>query len=218
MGSVVAVIHAKGESTRLPGKNLKLLGDIPLFCHAILNARATKEVDLVVIDSDDDEILRIGSSYWARPLKRPLELATNDATGDDLAYWQASNFSESDIILQVVPTSPFVRPETIDNAIKSLRSQEVNSVVGCRKEALYTWVDGRPSYILNGEIPNSFELATTTYETTGLYINRTKRVLETKKRIDSNSCLPIYLSKLEAIDINTEEDFMFAEAVWKQIQ
>ena len=78
---VVAFVHAKGQSTRVPGKNMRTLGDAPMFCHAIRNALACKLIDLVVIDSENDEILETGARYGATPLKRPAELASNAATG-----------------------------------------------------------------------------------------------------------------------------------------
>lgn len=215
MGKVVAFVHAKGTSERVPSKNLKLLGDKPLFYYAIQNALNAKYVDEVVIDSDSDEILELGERYGANKLKRPIELATNFATGDDLAYWQASNRQNSEIVLQVIPTAPFLKSKSIDDAILLLKNSNVNSVVGTYQEAFYLWQNNKPSYYVNGKIPNSKDLEPLTYETTGLYINKTSFVLKHKKRLDPNSCLPHNLSKIEAIDINTIEDFEFAEIIMK---
>lgn len=217
MDKVIAFIHAKGTSVRVPGKNIRELGDMPLFCHALFNAQKCTWVDRVVIDSDDEHILNVGAELGATPLDRPRFLATNDATGDHLAYWQATNYPDSEVVVQVVPTSPFIKPESIGNAIRMLMDNAVNSVVGCRSEALYKWWNGQPDYIERGRIPNSFELEPTVYETTGLYVNRTKFVLAEHKRVDENNCMPYLLSKIEAIDINTEEDFEFAEIVWRGI-
>lgn len=216
-GKVVAFVHAKGSSTRVPSKNLKILGDKPLFCHAITHAKEASMVDAVVIDSDSDEIIALGMEYGAIPLKRPDELATNLATGDDLAYWQASNYPESKIVLQVIPTAPFLSSQSIDQAIQLLLDNpEVESVAGVYEDALYTWTDGKPDYYnSNGTIPNSFELKKTMYETTGLYVNDTKAVLRTHRRLNPQNCLPYVLNKLETVDINTLEDFAFAELLWK---
>ena len=121
-----------------------------------------------------------------------------------------------DIILQVVPTSPFIKPDTIDSAIELLRDYSYhNSVVGVCKERFYFWEDGKPDYYINGKIPNSQELPESVFETTGLYVNRTKFVLEKSCRIDVNTCHPIFLSKIESIDINTKEDFEFAQIIWR---
>jgi CMP-N-acetylneuraminic acid synthetase len=213
---VVAFVHAKGSSTRVPGKNLRLLGDRPLFCHAIAIARAAGHVDEVVIDSDSDVILSIGAAHGARPLKRPAALASNDATGDDLAYWQASNAPGAEIVLQVVPTAPFLYAESVDAAVDLLREHGVDSVVGCRCEALYLWRDGKPAYFrADGSIPNSYELTPHTWETTGLYVNRAAAVLRLHKRMNPESCLPLVLDPIEAVDIDTPEDFAMAEALWR---
>ena len=134
---VVAVVHAKGESKRLPNKNLRKLGGKPLIAHAIKNACDSK-VDAVVIDSDSDAILKVGESLGAMPLKRPPYLANNSITGDDLAYWQAQSLPQYDIIVQVVPTSPFTKPETIDKCIETVKSGGITCFT-MTSEFLYTW-------------------------------------------------------------------------------
>lgn len=217
MSRVIAFVHAKGTSTRVPGKNLRQLGDRPLFCHAIANALAARRVDEVVIDSDSDDVLSLGEDHGATRLSRPARLATNDITGDDLAFWQAQNYPHSEIMLQVVPTAPFLRPESIDRAVELLSDRpSLDSVVGVTSERLYRWMHGRPVYLrADGSIPNSFELEPTVYETTGLYASRTGSVLRTHRRLNPESCAPLHLSRLESIDINTPEDFDFAEIVWR---
>lgn len=212
--STVAFVHAKGHSERLPGKNLRLLGGIPLVCHAIRNALAAKEVDHVVIDSDSDEILKVGDEAGAIPLKRPDFLATNVITGDDLAYWQASSVPCAKIIVQVVPTSPFVLPMSIDVAVRIMAHHAYDGVVGVRSEALYCWGETGPEYRRNGRLPNSGELDPVVYETTGLYVFRPSIALIRRRRVP-DACAHLDLSRIEAIDINTEEDFWFAEIVWK---
>jgi len=211
---VVAFVHAKGCSDRVPSKNLRTLGDRPLFCHAIGNALAAELVDHVVIDSDSDEILDLGKHYGAEPLKRPAELATNATSGDDLAFWQASSQPESEIVLQVIPTAPFLKPHSIDRAVAMLRTGEADSVAGVFSDVFYVWKAGRPAYYRSdGTLPNSNELSPTVFETTGLYANLTAAVLRTRKRMNPERVAPLFLSRLEAIDINTLEDFAFAEVV-----
>jgi CMP-N-acetylneuraminic acid synthetase len=216
---VVAFVHAKGSSERVPGKNLRILGDRPLFCHAVANARLAARVDTVVIDSDSDEILRIGQEHGAVPLTRPAELATNACSGDQLAYWQASNYTGSSVVLQVIPTAPFLSPTSIDRAVEMLGAEEIDSVVGVFSDVFYRWKDGRPAYYRSdGSLPNSSELEATVFETTGLYANKTEAVLRTRRRMDPERAAPLYLSRLEAVDINTPEDFAFAEILWRGIE
>lgn len=216
---VVAFVHAKGTSDRVPSKNLRILGDRPLFCHAIDVALRAKKVDRVVIDSDSDEILRLGEAAGATPLRRPAALATNLTSGDELAYWQASNYRDSAIVLQVIPTAPFLLPESVDAAVTMLEGGDCDSVVGVFEDVFYTWKDGRPTYYTpEGRLPNSTELGKTTFETTGLYGNLTACVLHTKRRMNPERAKPLCLSKIEAVDINTLEDFAFAETLWRGLK
>lgn len=212
-GPVVAVVHAKGTSTRVPGKNLRRLGDRPLICWAIANASSAREVDEVVIDSESEEILRLGAAAGARPLRRRVELATNATTGDALAYWQATALPHASVIAQVIPTSPFLRPESIDAAVTMLRRRSLDTVVGVRVESCYSWVDGHPAYRrADGSTPNSVDLPRSVRETTGLYVNRRAAILRTGRRV-SDACAPYPLSAIEAIDINDEDEFALAELV-----
>lgn len=50
-------------------------------------------------------------------------------------------------------------------------------------------------------------------ETCGLYVYRAELILEQNRRIGENPCL-IEISKEEACDINTEEDFRLADAIY----
>ena len=122
---VVAFVHAKGSSERVPGKNLRVLGDRPLFCHAIAIARAASLVDEVVIDSDHDGILSLGEAHGATALRRPARLASNSTTGDELAHWQACARPGAEIVLQVIPTAPFLAPASVDRAIAMLDADRI---------------------------------------------------------------------------------------------
>lgn len=216
--SVVAFVHAKGESERLPGKNLRILGDRPLVCYAIRNALAARLVDAVVIDSDSDEILRVGADAGAIPIERPSYLAAKHITGHDLANYQAGLVPHAYLILQVVPTSPFILPATIDAVVNLINAKQLDSVMGCRRNALYEWVHCRPAYEQDGAIPNSQELPERVVETTGLYAVRQLFAATKQRRTNVENCLPIWLSPMEAIDIDYEEDFEFAEIVWRGMQ
>lgn len=211
-GSIIAVIHAKGTSERLPGKALLNLGGKPLIAWAIIAAKQANLVSEVIIDSDDDTILSTGEKYGGTRLKRHRKLATNKTTGNDLAWWQASCFPESKAIVQVVPTCPFTTPQTIDLAIEGLFAMDVNTVVAVRQQSLYIWRGGRPDYDVD-KLPNSQNVLKTMWETTGLYAMKTKFILRHKKRIDPKTCLGIEVSQIEAINIDTQEDLDFARTV-----
>lgn len=89
----VAVIPARGNSKGIPGKNKKLLNGVPLVAYTVMSAMETPEIDLVVLSSEDEEILEIGYQYasmyegkkfWM--VERPAELSLDWVQCDDVVH------------------------------------------------------------------------------------------------------------------------------------
>ena len=59
MSKTIAIIPARGGSNRLPGKNIKLLGGIPLLAHSILYAKQHDFINEVYVSTDDDAIKKV---------------------------------------------------------------------------------------------------------------------------------------------------------------
>ena len=206
-----AVVHAKGTSERLPSKNKLMLGKHPLFTYAISNALNASMIRDVYIDSEDEDILHMGEHYGAIRLERPKELATNETTGDDLAYWQAQNIN-ADIIVQVVPTSPFLRPTTIDKILERMVEGDKDSATTIERAGPYLWIDYEQKYYKDNVLLNSQseDLAYVMAETTGFYAFKREFALNNKRRLNPESCLFYEISKFEAVNIDTFQDFEFA--------
>ena len=69
---ILAVILARGGSKRLPGKNIKLLGDKPLIGWSIEISKSIPEVCDTLVSTDDPEIRSIANHLgayvpWLRP-------------------------------------------------------------------------------------------------------------------------------------------------------
>lgn len=207
-GSTVGVVHAKAHSRRVPGKNFRMLGDAPLIVHAIRAGLSAREIDHVVIDSEDEQLLEIGKEAGAEPMLRPSYLAGDSITGHELAWAQACALFQFTIIVQIVPTSPFILPATIDSAVLLCKQKKLDSVIGMRAEKLYRHENGRPVYD-HKTLPGSDELEATHYETTGLYVFRREYAIRAAQRFNPQSCGYVWLSRVEAIDINEEEDWQF---------
>jgi len=212
--NVIAFVHAKGHSTRVKNKNLKKLKNRPLIYYAIKKAIKCKLIDKVVIDSDSQKILNYGKSLGAIPIKRPKKLANNKVGGDDLAVYQASLFPSSKICLQFVPTSPLIKIKTIEECIRAVQSN-YDSAITVFTDSFYEWKDKKPIYYIKGRLPNGIELPKKIFETTGLYVNKTSSILRLKRRFNYKSCFLKKVKKIETIDLNTYDDFDFAESINK---
>lgn len=83
---VLALIPARGQSKRVPGKNKRALGGKPLICWSIDCAQEIEAICDVLVSTDDPEIAAIATAAGASvPWMRPSDLATDTATSVDVA-------------------------------------------------------------------------------------------------------------------------------------
>jgi CMP-N-acetylneuraminic acid synthetase/regulator of RNase E activity RraA len=208
---VAAFLPAKGSSQRIENKNIKLLAGKSLFMHTLEKLASCDFIDEVYLDSESPLIFEMAENVECRHFIRDKSLADNSTDGHALFYNQIKNV-DADIYIQILATSPFITKETIKKGVDILKnSQEYDSVVLVKKEKLYLWENGQPLYDKNN-IPNSFELNDTCIETMGLYIVKKETAFNYKRRFGENVYL-LKASPLEAIDINTPEDFEIAELI-----
>ena len=123
---ILAVIPARGGSKSVPRKNLKILGGRPLIVHSIDAARQSQLITRVIVSTDDDEIADVARRFGAEvPFIRPAELARDD-TPDFPVFRHALEWLEREeryrpeLVVQLRPTAPMRRVDTIDRAVAAL--------------------------------------------------------------------------------------------------
>jgi CMP-N-acetylneuraminic acid synthetase len=77
---IVALMPMKHHSDRVPGKNLKPLGEAPLFHHVLRRLLESRHISEVVIDTDSPEITKQCAERFpsVRIVDRPLEPVGED--------------------------------------------------------------------------------------------------------------------------------------------
>lgn len=215
---VVAFVPAKGNSSRIKKKNLKQLGNKPLFLHILDTLLNCHTVDEVYLDSESEEIFSSAKGRGHIELKRDINLASNDIDGNQLLLNEATQII-ADIYIQALPTSPFISSKTVDEAVfQLLISNNNDSVFSISKQKLYLWsLEGKPINYNPLKIPNSIDLVDTIIETTGLYIINRESIFKRRSRIGENPIL-FEIPLIETIDINNPEDFYFAETITRGLK
>ena len=209
---VVAFLPAKGSSTRVKSKNIKLLDGKPLFLHSLEKLIGCDFIDEVYLDTESDEIIQLASELDCKVMRRDPSLASNATDGHQL-FMNEVRSVDADIYIQLLGTSPFISKETIKKGIQVLCNEEnkYDSAVLVKKEKQYSWVEGAPEYNIE-KIPNSVDLPDTITETMGLYIVQRDAALKTKRRIGDKPFL-IEASPLEAVDVNWPDEFELANFI-----
>lgn len=132
--NILAIIPARGGSTRIPGKNLKLLGGKPLIDWTI-GAVIDSHVNAAVVSTDSDAVsTHVGIHGRVWPLERgpatrgdgQLEPVLAEVIEAEIAHG-----GRADAYLLLQPTSPLRTAEDIDAVIALLEggAQSVVSLV-----------------------------------------------------------------------------------------
>ena len=209
--SKAAFIPIKSLSKRVPGKNFRLLNNIPLYKYIISNAVSSHAFDEIFIDSDSDEILSYASKLDLKTIERLDELAADNANGNDLLNYHHKLFPNYEYYFQLFATAPLLKPNTIFECVEKLSvSEEYDSILTVTKECGWFWFQGQPVNYEPSVLPRSQDAEMLIKESTGLYgIN--------KKSLEKHCCRigkkPIMheIDPVESLDIDTEHEFDLAQ-------
>lgn len=138
MDDVLGIIAARGGSKRVPRKNIREINGKPLLAFAIQDAKAADTVDKVIVSTEDDEIRSVANEWGGdTPFIRPEELASDDATTDDVVRHALDWFKERGTtfteVCSIPVTTPFRAPEDIDETIDLLRQTGAKSAMSIVK-------------------------------------------------------------------------------------
>jgi len=211
---VVAIIPARGGSKGVLRKNIKVLAGKPLIAHSIEQAIKSELINEVYVSTEDKEISEISKKYGANTIYRPPELAKDLAKTMDVLK-HACYIINADYIVLLEATSPMRKISTINQAIRLFinKSAEYDSLVTVKKLELKTGNISGKYYQpdIKGEIPRQL-LDERYYQCGVIYIYKFEMMKE--ENIYGNRIMPFIIeSDIEALDINTPEDFEIAEAI-----
>ena len=216
---ILFLIPARSGSKRLPNKNIKKLKGKPLLCYSIDVARKITSDEHICISTDSEEIKKVVEDYGLTvPFLRPVELATDTATSNDvilhaLKFYEKKGI-EYDVVILLQPTSPLRKPEHLQKAI-DLFNNDIDMVVSVKKSHSSSVLckennKGFLELIFNEDGVRSQDIKDF-YEYNGsIYLINVKQFLKnglhklTKKK-------KIIMPELFSIDIDTAFDFELVE-------
>ena len=214
--NILVVIPARGGSKGIPRKNLRALNNKPLIYYSIKTALNSIYKPTVIVSSDDSEILEIAKKIGADTIQRDSKLAGDEITLDSVIY-DAFIKAESvynkkfDIVITLQPTSPLLKTNSLDRAIKiALENPKIDSVISAKDDTHLGWKKENGKFVPNYEERlNRQYLKPIFKETGGFFITNSKIITKTD-RIGKN--VELFLLKGgEEIDIDTYEDWSLCE-------
>lgn len=224
---LLALVPARGGSKRVLNKNIRDFGGKPLIAWTIEAARCLPELADVLVSTDSPAIAHEAETAGALvPWLRPPELATDTAASMAVCMhaldWYEREKGPVDGLLLLQPTSPFRTTASIRRAIERFREHPQRPVVSfspaeshpmwCYRldgEAIAPFIEGTkptraqdlpPAYVVNG----------------ALYIASPAYLRKQCSFIGQDTVPLIMDDAREALDIDTEWDWMLAETLLMQ--
>ncbi len=224
---ILAVIPARGNSRRLPGKNFRTLGGKPLICWSIDVAKDISAICDILVSTDNPEIAEACKGAGAYvPWLRPTELATDTASSVDVALhaldWYEAENGPVDGLLLLQPTSPFRTKQTLQKGIDLFEVNSALPVLGVSPAHAHPmWTlksDGDklvPYFEDHGFGKRSQDLPEALVAN-GCFYLISPQMLRNNKSFVGNAVQPLLIGSIEeSIDIDTEEDWCLAETLLK---
>lgn len=230
--NIYAIIPARGGSRGVPGKNIKLLGGRPLIGWTIEEAKKSKYISKVFVNTDDKQIAEIAQTFGAEIFMRPKEFA-EDLTQDLPVFTHhlldLKNRNDlPDIVVDLRATAPLRKTSRIDEGIKLLidagyeKADSVRAVSAASKHPYKMWKieNGflRPLFMetedgLKEPYNAPRQILPEIYQNNGaMNAFWPKTVLE-KKSMTGDRILGFSMEDWESINIDSELDFFAAEYI-----
>lgn len=219
---VLALVPARGGSKGVPRKNLRPLGGKPLIAWTIEAALATRGVTRIVVSTDDNDIAETAKAFGAEvPFLRPVELATDQAGMLGVVRHALTNLSGSfGFLVLLQPTSPLRAASDIDAAVRLCKESGAPSCVGVTalskspqwmfrldpQRRLRPLVKAAPSDARRQDLPVAHAL------NGAIYVARCDWIMEAESFIGPET-VAYEMPRERSVDIDTEFDFMIAEAL-----
>ena len=220
----LAIIPARSGSKRLPGKNIKELGGIPLLAWSIKSAIESKVFSDILITTDSQVIELIAIEYGAKSLGlRSIELSTDEASSVDVVIDVVDKYEQKngriDGVMLLQPTSPFRTSNTIRKAVQEFeKKNSKSSVISFRIAKSHPqWCfkqseEGFVPFVDSEHVNTRSQDLTAAYVMDGQVYLISPELLKKQRSFWGKNSIPLLLDdRVNDVDIDDEYDFRYAE-------
>ena len=216
---IICMIPARLGSKRIKNKNIRYLKDKPLIEYIVQTAKKTKIFNQIFINSEDIIFESIAKRNKINFYKRNPILSSDKATNDDFVLDFLKNI-KCDYLIQLLPTSPFLTINEINNFVKHIVKNKLDTLVSVKNikiECIYN--NKAINFKKNEKTPPSQFLTPIQAYACGIMGWKTKNFILNMKKFNSayhggaGKIDYFELKGLSNIDIDNEEDFQLAERI-----
>ncbi|MBI2055929.1 MAG: acylneuraminate cytidylyltransferase family protein [Candidatus Sungbacteria bacterium] len=233
--NILGIVGARSGSKSIPHKNIRPLLGKPLLAWIIEAAKQSPYITRIILSTDSQEYAEIGRQYGAEtPFLRPAKLANDTASDIDFlthaVSWLEQNENwKPDIVLRLPPTSPLCTTESINTCIEHLlhdpEATSSRTITTASKHPYKLWKI--ENEVLLPFIPKEMSGLAEPSATARQFYNiqayahvdviAVRRDTLMRDKLLTGPRVRFHkIEKNDAVDIDTEHDFLLAEALLKK--
>lgn len=212
---ILAVIPARAGSKGIPNKNIRIVGEHPLIYYSINNAIRSEMITDVVVTTDSEEVGIIAKQMGVKCHWRKAELCGDAVTLDAVIADAIPKEIKWDYIVTMQPTSPTLKVETLDKAIRYAIDEDLDTLISAINAPHLSWgvKDGK-------KVPNYTERLNRQYLPpcyleTGAFVISKAGVVTEKTRIGEKVDV-FEVPENESQDVDTFNDLQSVAATLEQ--
>ena len=225
----IAVIPARGGSKRIPRKNIKDFCGKPMIAWSIEAALRSNCFDQVIVSTDDEEIAQIAQKYGAKvPFMRPSILSddhtpTIPVVQHTIKYLDGMNYDLS-LICCIYATAPFISSKALQKGEEVLRQTQKNYAFSVTSysfpiQRAIKLGDSNSVEMFQPEFLNTrSQDLEEAYHDAGQFYWGAKEAWLAGESLFSTMSAPVLLPRFLVQDIDTNEDWIRAELMFKALQ
>ena len=214
--SIKALIAVRSGSVRVKNKNIRPFANSTLLEIKINQLKRIKILDGIIINSNDDEMLKIAKNLNCETVKRDEYYASNSAPMSEVYKNMAENFN-ADIVAYTNVTNPLIKDSTIENMITEYfkNINKFDSVNSAHLVKEFMFKDNMPlNYDLHNQ-PRSQDLPNISALNFAVNIISRDTMIKNKNVVGFKPNI-FLIDEIEGTDIDNPIDFEFAEYIYKK--
>jgi len=221
----IAIIPARGGSKRIPRKNIKNFHGKPIIAYSIEAAFKANCFDKIIVSTDDQEIADIALAYGAEvPFLRPANISDDHATTMDVIQhaitWCEDHHLNVDYICCIYATAPFIQYDDLLKGKQLLETQKIEYAFSATsflfpiQRAIKLDSQNRVAMFSAEYLNTRSQDLEEAYHDAGQFYWGTAAAFKAGKAIFADHSRAILLPHKRVQDIDTQEDWEFAEALF----
>lgn len=227
--SHVAIIPARGGSKRIPRKNVKEFCGKPMIAWSIEAAMDSGCFDQIVVSTDDEYIAKIALEWGASvPFMRPSELS-DDFTGTlpvmhHAVEWLTKNQIPVEYACCLYATAPFVSANDLQKGLQLIRNTgssyafSVTSYAFPIQRAIRLTETGHVTMFNPEHFQSRSQDLEEAWHDAGQFYWGSSQAWCEERPIFSENSVPVILPRHRVQDIDTQEDWIRAEWLFKAMK